>query len=119
MIYDAQPVAGIEVVSLGAIQIVPVFDKADLSNDAIDFFPGTRVIAGFNVAFEGEKITGIQGLFAEQDDEARDPGGLTSGHWLGKQTDNVKQIITSDTIHGFLFFLKGSEINGMTPIYKD
>lgn len=119
LFFYLEPIRGMEVVKFGSYLYVPICDNETPSDDAI-FIGENQKLAGFNLAFDGDHIVGVQGLFAPSDEEANDDDP-DSGHWLGKETDNVQSVVVKNgaLVHGFVCFTKGTNMTGFALVYKN
>ncbi|MFT7633078.1 MAG: hypothetical protein ACI87E_004133 [Mariniblastus sp.] len=91
----ATPIMGVEVIDFGGMKIIPIGKSDSPSRDAIASGSGTR-LARFNLAYSGESIAGIQDVFRSTDELETE----TTSHWLGQETETVKQTVSEKTVHG-------------------
>ena len=107
LMYDsASPVESVESVKLSGPIFVPLFGQQDASDQAIDC--SSSALQGFNVAFDGEQVVGLQASFGDDD----------SSHWIGSSSGNIQELRAAGAVHGFVCYLKGSQIVGFALVEK-
>ena len=96
-----KPIRGIEVFKVGSPAFVPIFQEESLSDKGIPYdFQGGQ-LTGFNLSLQEQKIVGIQGIYAAVLNGKRDLDNLSTGHWLGRQTNETIEVKTEKQIYGF------------------
>lgn len=88
---------------------------SDLQFDHRIVPPASNQLVGFNFSLDGGKIVGVQGLFGDFGDSANE---LETGEWIGVESANTVQSISTEPNCGFVIYADMPDMVGFAWVIK-